>query len=161
MRKPFVVALTVILLLLVAVFYYSFGLNNEKGRIYNDSTALAQEGDTYSYLNRVGETDKSEINISYSKFSGSDTIWIIQAKKQTEIKFEYSSEVSNGKFKAVMISPDKEVANIFEGDEQGGCTFAGSEGKYLFKLAGDNASGEVKIRILENNDISVIVASKD
>lgn len=161
MKKPFVITLTVILLLLVVVFYYSFGIKSEKGRIYNDNPALAQDGDTYTYLNRVGETDNGKIDISYSKFSGSDTIWIIQAKKQTEIKFEYTSEVSKGKFKAVLITPSKEVINMFEGDGQGGCTFAGPEGKYLFKLAGDNASGKVDINILENNDIRVTVASKN
>ena len=133
-----------------------------KNNIYNNNEKIVKYDYSYNYTNRIGEGENSDdkIDIKYSGFYGTDTIWILESKEESEITFNYDSTVNSGDFKAVLINPQKEVKNILEGTGQGNKTMKLAKGKYKFKLVGRNAEGQVKISINKNNNIEITKSNK-
>ncbi len=130
-------------------------MHSDKGEIYNSDKLISQEGDNFTYFSRNGETDEKSLDIKFDNFSGSDSIWTIDFKEQIQLKFNYSSEVSKGSFKGVLVSPEKKVNIIFENSDEGEQTFSGPAGKYIFKLVGDNTNGKVNVELTANQDIVI------
>ena len=125
--------------------------NNGLRSIYSDNKRLTSQGDSYSFGNRIGDTKAELTELEYSRFFGADTIFFIEVEKSGEIRIDYDSVLSKGKFKAVIISPDDEVLNVFEhegkGDtQQGTYTLNARPGVYRLKIVGDNATGKLKLQ---------------
>lgn len=133
-----------------------------KNNIYNNNDKIVEYDYSYNYINRIGEGEKSndKIDIKYSGFYGTDTIWILESKEESEITFNYDSKVNSGDFKAVLINPQKEVKNILEGTEEGSKTIKLAKGKYKFKLVGRNAEGKINISIDENKNVEISKSTK-
>lgn len=149
-----------ICLLIILDIIISFGFNIWQKNIYNNNYKLVQQGDSYTYKNKIGPQNSSnEIDLKYSGFSGDDTIWILNAHKDGEITLNYNSTVNSGDFKLVLINSQKEIENILEGTEQGDKTIKLTKGECRLKIVGRNAEGEVKLSINDeskNTDISSI-----
>ena len=133
--------------------------------LYNDNKKIAATGDSYSFMNRVGDTKDKTIEVKYSKFYGDETIWIFDVVKQGEIKVDFDSSIDSGKFKVVMITPLDEVVNVFEhqkdeGSQQGRSTISADLGRYRLKIIGDNASGEFKMEVDLSDGITIFNSSK-
>jgi uncharacterized protein YxeA len=133
-----------------------------KNNIYNNNEKIVKYDYSYNYTNRIGEGENSndKIDIKYSGFYGTDTIWILESKEESEITFNYDSIVNSGDFKAVLINSQNEIENILEGTDQGNKTMKLAKGKYKFKLVGRNAEGKVKISIDKNKSIEVSKPNK-
>ena len=114
------ILLCICLLFLIGIII-NCGVVFAKNNIYNNNEKIVEEDYSYNYTNRIGEGENSndKIDIKYSGFYGTDTIWILESKEESEITFNYDSTVNSGGFKAVLISPQKEIENILEGTEQG------------------------------------------
>lgn len=150
--KKYIVGALIILVIISAYSIFRFVMHSDKGEIYNSDKIIFQESDSFTYVNRQGETDENGLDIKFDNFSGSDSIWTFDFKEQTQLKFKYSSEVSKGRFKGVLVSPEKKVNIIFENSGEGEQTFGGQAGKYIFKLVGDNTSGKVNVELAANQD---------
>lgn len=132
------------------------GVGYEKKNMYDDNEKIVQEGDSYTYINRIGTGNSDDkIDVKYSGFYGIDTIWSLELKEDGEITFNYDSTVNSGDFKAVLINPQKEIENIFEGTDQGEKTIKLTKGKYRFKIVGRKAEGKVKISINKNQNVEI------
>jgi len=122
------------------------GVSHDKENIYSNNDIIAQEADNFSFRTRKDTGDsKDEVNIKYSGFYGADTIWIIEAEEDEEIMLKYNSNVKGGEFKVVLINPKKEIENILVGTKQGDKTIKLTKGKYVIKIVGRNAKGEINI----------------
>ena len=156
----------IIFIVLIMVFsLVSCNDNKDYKRLYNDNKGIAADGDTYSFFNRVGVTEDKTLELKYSKFYGSETIWIIDVEEQGDIKIDFDSSIDNGMFKAVMITPLDEVVNIFEHkkeekDKQDSSTISGKTGRYRLKIIGDNANGELKMQIVLSDKMKILKSSK-
>lgn len=148
------VLLGICLLLLMCTFT-GCDMDNEKGDIYNDNERISRDGDSYSYMRRSQSSSNNHITIKYGKFSGTDTIWIIESKGDSEITFDYDSQVESGDFKGVLITPEKEVETVLEGTDDGEKTIKLTEGKYRFKFVGSKAKGKIEISIEESENVKV------
>lgn len=146
----------IILFSCLFIFSGCSSVSREQKSMYNDNSLITKEGDTYNFTNRVGEIDDSKIEIKYGKFYGSQTIWIIEVEKQGEIEFDFNSKVNSGKFKGVLISPENEIINIFENDNEGSYKVQVSEGKYRFKIIGNDARGKVEVELELDNDMKIL-----
>lgn len=120
------------------------GIDEDKETIYDDDQRIAQEGDSFSFYQRTGETDEKHVDIKYNRFYGVQTLWVIKTKDQSEINLNYNSQVNNGKFKVVLITPEREVINIAEQNRKGSFKVAVSKGKYSLKIVGNNANGAIR-----------------
>lgn len=147
-----------LIMALIIAFYGCSSAVDGKKRIYGDDELIRSEGDSFSFQDRIGETGDSQIELKYSKFTGAQTIWNITVDKQGEIKFEFKSDVDSGKFKGVLIQEKGDITTVFEGSREGSHMVVLPEGKYRFKIVGNNASGEIKIDlVLEKGMKSIAV----
>lgn len=149
-----------IILLLCLLFITSLvsacGISDKQKGMYNDNGKIAQDGDSFSYVNRTGADDPNDkININYYGFYGTDTIWVIESKENGEVTFQYDSTVKSGDFKAVLISPKKEIEDILTGNEKGSKTIKLKDGKYLFKIVGRAAKGKIQISADKNESVTI------
>lgn len=149
--------------LLFLVSVTGCGVSEKHQKAYDDVEQIAQQGDSYSYGNRLcSEQSNDKFNLKYDGFSGTDTIWILESKEDGEITVNYDSTINNGEFKVVLAYPDKkEVENILEGTEQGKKTIKLKKGECRLKLVGKNADGDLKISLTETKNIEKINIKKD
>jgi hypothetical protein len=135
------------------------GISSKQENIYTNDEQIVAEGDTYSYLSRIGSKDSidniNQINLQFSKFYGSDTLWNIICKGKQKLELNFISEITRGMFKAVLITPAEEVLVIFEGSDDGTKSIDIDEGKYRFKIVGQGAGGRIQIGIEENTNIEL------
>lgn len=143
-------------LLLSIVIISGCEISQDKKDIYNDNNKIVQEGDSFSYRTRTDKEDSNDkIDVKYSDFSGTETIWALESKEDGEIIFKYNSTVNSGDFKAVLINPKKEIEIILTGNQQGDKVVKLTKGKYIFKIVGRNAKGETKISINKNQNVEI------
>lgn len=156
MRKKYLI---ISFLFIVITLTGCSGINSKQKNIYTNNEQIAEEGDTYSYLSRIGSKDSIEktnqINLQFSKFYGTDTLYNIVSKGKQKLVFNFTSEITTGKFKAVLITPAEEVLVIFEGSDEGTRIIDIDEGKYIFKIVGQGAKGKIQIDIEENINIEL------
>lgn len=131
--------------------YYTFK------KLYNDNAQLALNTDNYSIFKKTGEINKDNLNISFS-FSGTDTILEIDTKKETTMKLDINSKITNGKFKIILVSPHNEVSSICNRSYKKIKEIKLEEGKSRIKLVGLGAEGTLNLKINDFNkqDINLI-----
>ena len=129
--------------------------NNSQENMYNNNNKIVQEDNNYTYMTCKSTRKNNEIEIKYSGFSGIDTIYILEAKEDTEITFNYDSTVDKGKFKAVLINHKNEVETILEGSEESSKTIKLAKGQYSFRNVGANADGKTTISISSNSNVKI------
>lgn len=123
--------------------------------IFDDEEKIISDGDSYTYKQRIGNNSKDKLDIKYTSFSGMETIYKITTKEESEITFDFESEVEKGDFKAVLIMPDDQVINIINGAQEGNETLQLKEGTSRLKLVGSKAKGHIKINIKPSKDIEI------
>jgi hypothetical protein len=110
-------------------------------------------------LSRISSNDSNEknnkIELQFSKFYGSDTLLNIVSREKQKLELNFISEITKGKFKAVLITPAEEVLVIFEGSGEGTKIIDVNEGKYRFKIVGQDAGGKMQLEIKENINIEL------
>lgn len=131
--------------------------SQEKLDIFDDEERIAEDGDSYSYDSRLGGVESgSQMDVAYEGFTGCETIWNLETIKSVEVAFFLDSKVEKGDFKVVLISPEKEVDTIISGTRQEKLTIDFVEGRYLLKLVGRNATGQIRITIEPNQNVEVL-----
>ncbi|MEQ8197891.1 MAG: hypothetical protein ABRQ27_07795 [Clostridiaceae bacterium] len=143
-------------LLFLVVIINGCEVSQDKRNIYDDNDRIAQQGDSFSYSTRTDTEDSNDkIDVKYSGFYGTDTIWNFDSKEDGEITIKYDSVVNSGDFKAVLINTKNEVNNILTKNQQGEKTIKLSQGKYIFKIVGRNAKGEIKVSINKSQNVEI------
>jgi outer membrane lipoprotein-sorting protein len=126
--------------------------------IYNNNAKIAESGDSYNFKERMGSNTLNELKLKFKTFYGMETIWIIEARVQGTITFDFETQIKSGKFKAVLISPTKEVMTILDQSNAGSITLSVDKGNNRVKIVGNGATGEVNLLANLNKDIGVIKA---
>lgn len=132
-------------LIIIALVLGGCGIDDDKKTIYDDAQRIAQAGDSYSFYKRSEKKDEQQVEIRYSRFYGVQTIWVIEFQQQGEIILNYDSQVNNGKFKVVLITPEGQVIKVAEQNSRGSFTFGLPKGKYTVKIVGNNANGAIRL----------------
>lgn len=158
-KKKKIIYVILIILILIIVSGAEFNLR-QKNIYYNDKK-IAQEDDSYSVENFSGNSEDIEkYKLTYEKLSGDCLMWILNPKEETEITFNYNSNVDKGKFKVVLVDSDKhEIINILEGTEEGSRTIKLTTDKYFIKFVGEDAAGELEFSV--DNNKNVVISAKN
>jgi hypothetical protein len=146
------IGVIIVLAIMVSIFA---GCTRYQRHIYNDDSKVAAAADSYSFGSRIGNTYDDKTKFKFSRFYGTETLWTVDAKEEGTITLEIKADVENGKFKAVLISPDKEVSTIFEGSKEEKLEVKVPKGKSRIKVVGDGAKGDISIKIKESDNIKV------
>ena len=146
------------LFLLFVITMTGCAAGEDKLNLFDDDTRIAQEGDSYTFVNRVGldgSYSANQVNFKYGGFSGIQTIWMLDVNEDTAVTIDVNSRVESGEFKAVLVTPTKRVKTVISGDQQVLKSLSLIPGKYAFKVAGHNANGQVKISIQPGQAVTV------
>lgn len=128
-------------------------------KLYDNTAEIVQDGDTYSYTNRTWEVIGDNCTLTFSSFSGMETLWFIQAEGKGKVTFDHVQQVDRGKFKFVVISPAGQVKTLAEGSTEGRLELKISErGSYRIKVVGHGAKGKLNTSI--HSDAGIRVAMK-
>ena len=125
---------------------------------YSDETRIAQDGDSYSYMSRVGKTENEKtehVNIEYKRFSGIETLWVTSCTEDTDLELLCYSEVGKGDFKVVLVDEFKRVHTLIEGQSENFIRIPVIEGVYKVKIIGYKASGVIDLTILNSDDVEI------
>ena len=128
---------------------------NYKNSIFDDESKIINQGDSYTYLTRLGKSIGNEAGIEFTSFSGTDTIYRIVSDGENAVVFSFESIVDKGDFKVVLITPDDEVINIVDGIKEGSETILLKEGTSRIKLVGKKAKGEIKLKIESGENVDI------
>lgn len=135
------------------------GISSKQKEIYTNNGQIAEKADTHSYSNRIGNKgatgSSNQVNLEFSKFYGTDTLWRIESGGKDELELNYNFKISNGRFKAVLITPKEEVLDLFEGTDEGVKIVDVDEGEYRLKIVGQDAKGKIQIEIKENTNFDL------
>lgn len=143
------------LICLILIIPFS-GCNNDQKLYYDNDKKISQSSDNFSYMTRSEESQSNnETSIKFSSFDGSDTIWNIEVEEDSNITFEYETNITGGKCKGVLITPEDKIEKIFEGSENNENIISLNKGNYRFKLVGLSAKGEVAFKIGPNDKVKI------
>lgn len=147
-----------LMLIISIAFYGCAGPTDYQKSIYNDESKISKDGDSYYSINRYDISSKNTIEMKFGKFYGSQTIRLIESSKEGTISVSFKSEVSRGKIKCVLITPDKKVTNIFEQDDEGTTDLKVQKGKNLIKVVGFDAKAKfsLEVSLADNMRIQVV-----
>lgn len=114
--------------------------------VYDDDAKIVKN--TTSMSNRSSETHMNNLyNIVVGTFNGTKLRWNLDSKAGGTITVVYDLNVTKGRFKLVLISPDKNVTTIFEGTGSGSKTLKLEGGINEIKFVGDQAGFSLKIEL--------------
>lgn len=149
-RKLFACGL--FLLLIVAMTGCAV-IGQDKLNLFDDESKIAQDGDSYTFVNRQGLDDsdaENQVGVRYDGFTGDQTLWTLDVKEDTTAAFDIDSQIDRGEFKAVLVTPDQRVVIVASGNQQGLKSLSLTQGRYAFKIVGRKAGGQIKISIQDN-----------
>ena len=121
--------------------------------IYSQNNKIICE-DNYTFLKRVKYDKEDYKAIEFEGFYGSNTLELMEIEQSSIVNIDFESEIVEGKFKIVLITPQKEVMNISEDTEKGTFKIIAPEGNYAIKIVGNSASGKVIIKTSKDDVLS-------
>lgn len=132
-----------------------FFLGDEDSCLYYNDCIIKPERDNCTYLYSKGTNESGDTDISF-RFSGMDTIWGINSRKEIDVVFKYNSVIKDGDFKVVLINPDESISEILNGSEEGEITHLIKPGKTKVMIVGNKVSGSLKLRLCYNKDCNCV-----
>ena len=109
---------------------------NSGDRVYDSEKELAGNYSSYNLTQSASSVSDNSLTGSALKMEGMGTVWRFDAEEETEVTITYMLDVSCGKAKLVLISPDDEVTTLVEYTEE---TSDGKEHTESFTVpAGEN-----------------------
>lgn len=82
--------------------------------IYNDNEKILSNTNSFNIDIEEQSIEGQEFKGVIKKIEGMDTIWTYESDKDTELDMTYLFNVTSGKFKLVLISPDNSVTTLIE-----------------------------------------------
>jgi len=91
---------------------------NPMAAVYDNSQKIASETNTYNLDQASQTTEDGHFTASVEKMEGMDTIWVLDAEKDTALDITYTLNVFSGKMKLVLINSKGEISTIAECDAE-------------------------------------------
>lgn len=126
--------------------------------VYTNNDRLMQQSDTFSYSNSSKNSrSEKELSLEFIRFSGVNTLWVVSSDTEQELKIDIDQQISDGKFKTIVVSHDNENNKINVMSEGSQAKTASITLKpsteYRIKIVGSKAKGNIKMELSSENDI--------
>ncbi len=151
----------VAVLAIAAIFFLNYETDKGEKSSYDNNMAISQEWDTYEYRYHDQNSPDHNLALKFGSFNGYDTFYRIDASQRAKVTVKYDSDIDQGRFKIVIISPDQELSKIAEGSGQGSQELELAPGESRVKIVGDKATGTVKITIVGGEAIRITLEGDD
>lgn len=101
-------------ILLIIIMLFTGCSNNSMISIYNDKDKIASSTNSYNLINTTQTIKENNFTGRVEKIEGMDTIWTYEADEDMSLDITYLLNVTKGKVKLVLISPDNSLTDIIE-----------------------------------------------
>ena len=152
-RRSALMGVLVMMILMLSGCRYS---DPYKLSFYDDNARIAQQGDSYTFSDRLGRTVANELALSFAGFTGKQTIWLIPAGQDCVLKLDLNNEITGGKFKVCLVDPNRQVSVISEGSQTGTINLNILKGENVLTIVGSRASGTVDMTLHYDSRAAII-----
>lgn len=152
-RRPATLAVLVLMLLVLSGCRYS---DPYRLSFYDDNARIAQQGDSYTFSDRLGRTVANELSLTFTSFTGKQTIWVIPAGQDLSMELDLNNEITGGRFKVCLIDPNHQVSAISEGSQTGTINLNIPKGENVLTIVGSRASGTVAMTLRYDSRAAII-----
>lgn len=135
---------TPILILLALILFSGCQSTPSQDSIYDQDNKLIAVGDSFYFTDRLGSVDENQMELTFKRFYGVQTIWIIESKQDT-LTFAIEPNIKSGEFKVILITPDQQIVNLTEISIDGKVEVETELGEYRLKIVGRNAHGTISM----------------
>ena len=129
--------------------------NSYQNSLYNDNIKISEQGDSFSFKDRIGTTEDNSLSLTFNGFYGKQTIWAINTDEYSVIDIAVKVNVTSGKFKICLINENKEVSVISEGSIDQIISINIPKGKNYIAIVGSDANGEADVKISNIGNVSI------
>lgn len=136
------------------------GRSADQRTVYDDVSKILAQGDSYTFKSREGDTEENHSVLKFDGFYGKLTLWEVELQNDEHIQLEIQTEIDQGRFKICLIHDGNEVSTISEGPVNEIQEFELHEGQYHISIVGDKAKGEMDLRLLINENVSIRTMDK-
>ncbi len=130
-------------------------INDGKDKLYGSDADIVKEGDSFSYTSRTGSTSTRIADLEFEGFSGTETIWSLDAEKKADLRIDYFLTVNKGAFKVVLVTPDDQAVTIAEGSCKGISKVSLNKGRNRIKFVGARTAGKVEMHLQAGKAIKI------
>lgn len=127
--------------------------NNAQSKIYDNEEAQLQQGDSYTFVNNLGEREDEKVNIRFTNFTGLYSIWDVTASVEQTLTLSIKGSIERGEFKIIAITPDQKVIKIWEGEGDGDKSLKIPSGTTVIKWVGKGTSGKITMELSHQEGI--------
>lgn len=146
--------LVIALCLALAACVFS-GCSNDWAADYDDDEKIASSSSSASTAGSSITTINNSSVIKYSTFNGKKDMWKVESNGAGAITIDYALQINKGRFKCVLVSPDKDVTVLFYETHSTSTSVNVPEGKSIIKFVGDDAGIDLNIKITGGGDAVV------
>jgi len=122
---------------------------------YDDDEKIAAQGDSYTFILRVGSTKKDSTALSFKGFTGKQTVWSIDAQGEGAVNLTLDVDIDSGRFKVCLVSPDGLVTVVAENTQEDAYAIPITKGKSRIVIVGDEAKGDVAASLTLEGELTV------
>ncbi|QQK07899.1 hypothetical protein [Miniphocaeibacter halophilus] len=123
--------------------------------IYNSDRKIKGSGNSYSISNYNIEVEDNSIIGDFKYFSGLYDLAKIESKGNNKVTYKTNIESDTEDFKIVVISPEKEIAILGEGNGSNEELIEFTEGESHLKMVGKGGKGKYNLEFDKNDNIEI------
>lgn len=132
---------------LAAVVFAGCSADPKQKAVYGDSEVIVQSGDSLTYSERIGEVIEQDAELAFTGFYGSDTLWSIESAADGKLGIGFEQNITKGKFKVVLITPEDDMVVVAEGSTEGTVELPLAKGTSRIKIVGNKGKGKVNLHL--------------
>lgn len=76
-------------------------INNTQNKIYNNDNTQLQQGDSYTFKDKLGEIEDEKVNINFTDFTGLYSIWDVTTSLEQTLSLSIKGNIKRGDFKII------------------------------------------------------------
>lgn len=158
-KKKIILTIIGVLIMVSAIITLRNIFNNNyagtyQKSIYDDNSKIIAESDSYSYLDRIDESTDEKLKLKFI-LTGMESVYKIEAKEEEVININYDANISSGKFKVVLVTPEDKVITLLEGSGSDSKEVKINKGENRIKIVGSNTKGSVEISLKTTDQAAI------
>lgn len=130
----------------------------DKKSIYEDTTKIAEQGDSFSFVGATSEVKDLSIDLKFKRFAGKQSIYLIDASETDTVSLSIEPTLEKGKLKICLRDSDSNVTTLWENGMEETIAFTIPKGESTILMVGEDAKGAFIFKFADQGKSAVKVA---
>lgn len=151
-RKKYIIVIAIVSMFLIGCS------KNYMTSIYDNNEKISSDTNSFNLDIKEQSIEDQQFKGQIKKIEGMDTVWSYESEEDKLLDITYLINVTSGKLKLVLISPDNSVTNIIEQTEKSDMTNSATnnldikKGLNRIKIVGDKDTvADLDIKIIQGD----------